>query len=99
MNTNNQTGKITRAKIIKLIERVNQSKRRIGKGLLPLSYEDDGWRVVLPKSLEFYDFLPAGRKLLSLSIYDYDMKGGYYWIPYASPPREVTTPAMRLMQL
>jgi len=97
MNNQNksETG-ITRAKIIKLIERVNQSKRRVREGLLPLSYEDDGWRIVLPKSLEFYSFLPSGRRLMELAIYDYDMAGGYYWIPYASPPRGVMTPAMRL---
>ncbi|MFP3307219.1 MAG: hypothetical protein RXN93_07785 [Thermocladium sp.] len=100
MNNQNksETG-ITRAKIIKLIERVNQSKRRVREGLLPLSYEDDGWRIVLPKSLEFYSFLPSGRRLMELAIYDYDMGGEYYWIPYASPPREVTTPSMRLMAL
>jgi hypothetical protein len=90
---------ITRAKIIKLIRAVNASKRRVGKGLLPLTYVDDGWRIVLPKSLEFYDFLPAGRKLMEMAIYDLDMRGEYYWIPYASPPRGVTTPAMRLMEL
>jgi hypothetical protein len=91
--------KITRAKIIKLIRAVNGSKRRVREGLLPLTYKDDGWRITLPKSLEFYDFLPAGRKLLEMAIYDYDMGGEYYWIPYASPPREVTTPSMRLMAL
>ena len=97
--TGTETGKITRTKIIKLIERVNQSKRRVREGLLPLTYKDDGWRVILPTSLEFYEFLPSGRELLSLSIYDYDMKGGYYWIPYSPPPRGVTTPAIRLMAM
>jgi len=91
--------KITRAKIIKLIRAVNGSKRRVREGLLYLSYVDDGWRIVLPKSLEFYSFLPSGRRLMELAIYDYDMGGEYYWIPYASPPREVTTPSMRLMAL
>ncbi len=92
-------GKITRAKIIKLIRAVNESRRRVRKGVLPLTYKDDGWRVILPKALEFYDFLPSGRKLLEMAIYDYDMRGEYYWVPYASPPRGVTTPAIRLMQL
>ena len=98
MNTNKQNGmgKINKAGIIKLVHRVNQSKRRVREGLLPLTYKDDGWRVILPKSLEFYSFLPAGRKLMELAIYDQDMAGGYYWIPYASPPRGVMTPAMRL---
>ncbi len=75
------------------------SKKRIKQGLLPLTYKNDGWRIVLPKSLEFYDFLPAGRKLLELSVYDNDMNGGYYWIPVSDPPKGIMTPAMRLMQL
>ena len=84
---------------MKLIERVNMSKKRVKKGLFPLTYKNDGWRIVFPKSLEFYDFLPAGRKLLELSVYDYDMNGGYYWVPLSDPPRGVMTPATRLMQL
>ncbi len=63
------------------------SKKRIKQGLLPLTYKNDGWRIVLPNSLEFYDFLPAGRKLLELSVYDNDMNGGYYWIPVSDPPK------------
>jgi hypothetical protein len=93
------TEKITRAKIIKLIRAVNGSRKRVRESLLPLTYVDEGWRIVLPKSLEFYDFLSAGRKLMEMSVYDQDMGGEYYWIPYASPPRGVTTPAMRLMEL
>ncbi len=96
MGNKNKTGKINRAGIIKLVHRVNQSKRRVREGLLRLTFTDDGWRIVFPKSLEFYDFLPAGRRLMELAIYDYDMRGEYYWVPYASPPRGVTTPAMRL---
>jgi len=98
----NQTGlegKINKTKIIGLVHKVNASKRRVREGLLPLTFTDDGWRIVLPKSLEFYDFLPAGRRLMELAIYDLDGRGEYYWIPYASPPREVTTPAMRLMAM
>jgi len=101
MNGKNKSemGKTTRAKIIKLIRKVNISKRRVGKGLLPLTYEDDGWRIILPRALDFYDFLPSGRRLMEMSVYDYDMEGEYYWIPYASPPKGVTTPSLRLMAL
>jgi len=84
---------------MKLIARVNKSKKRIRKGLLPLDFNDQGWRLIFSKSLEFYDFLPAGRKLMDMCVYDYDMKGGYYWVPLSDPPKGVTTPAMRLMQL
>ena len=100
-NTNQitETGMKTRAKIIKMIRKVNQSKRRVREGLLPLTFKDDGWRIVLPRALEFYDFLPAGRRLMELAIYDLDMRGEYYWIPYSSPPRGVTTPSMRLMAM
>jgi len=93
MKSNTPKGK---NKIMREIRRINQSKRRVKKGLLPLTFTDDGWRVILPKSLEFYDFLPSGRKLLSMSVYDLDGKGEYYWIPYSEPPKGVTTPAMRL---
>ena len=92
-NTQNRAG------IIKLVHKVNQSKKRVRKGLLPLTFTDDGWRIILPKALEFYDFLPSGRRLMELAIYDYDMRGEYYWIPYVSPPKGVTTPSMRLMAL
>ena len=85
--------------VIRLIERINRSKKRIKKGLLPLDYDNQGWRIVLPKSLEYYDFLPAGRKLMEISVYDYDMNGGYYWVFLSDPPIGVTTPAIRLMQL
>ncbi len=77
----NENKKMNRAEIIKLIRRVNESRRRVRGGLLPLNFRDDGWRIVLPKSLEFYDFLPSGRKLLEMAIYDYDMRGEYYWVP------------------
>jgi len=97
--TNKGMGKINKAGIIKLVHKVNQSKRRVREGLLPLTFSDDGWRMVLPRALEYYDFLPAGRKLLSMAVYDLDGKGEYYWIPYSSPPSGVTTPAMRLMAL
>jgi len=93
MKSNTPKGK---NKIMREIRRINKSKRRVKKGLLPLTFTDDGWRVILPKSLEFYDFLPSGRKLLSMSVYDLDGKGEYYWIPYSEPPKGVTTPAMRL---
>ncbi len=97
MNTNKQNGqKIKKTEIIKLVRKVNNSKRRVREGLLRLTFTDDGWRLIFPTSLEFYDFLPSGRKLLEMAIYDYDMEGGYYWVPYSSPPRGVMTPAMRL---
>jgi len=95
----NQTGlegKINKTKIIGLVHKVNASKRRVREGLLPLTFTDEGWRLVFPKALEFYGFLSSGRRLMELAVYDYDMAGGYYWIPYASPPRGVMTPAMRL---
>ena len=85
--------------IIKLIENVNKSKKRMQKGLYVLEYKDDGWRIVFPKSLEKYTFLPSGKKLMEMAIYDIDFQGGYYWIPYQLPPNNVTTPAIRLMNL
>jgi len=61
--------------------------------------QENGMGKILPRALEYYDFLPSGRKLLSMSVYDLDGKGEYYWIPYSEPPKGVTTPAMRLMAM
>jgi hypothetical protein len=86
--------------ILRLIKNINKSKRRMRKGVYPLEYEDQGWRIVLPKSLELYDFLPSGRKLWGMSVYDWDPRGfGYYWIPLGPAPEGVITPALRLMML
>ena len=84
--------------ILRMIRNINRSKRR-RKRLYPLEYEDQGWRIVLPKSLELYDFLPSGRKLLEMAIYDLDGSIGYYWIPLKPSPPGVITPALRLIQL
>ena len=65
----------------------------------PLEYIDDEWRIVLPKSLEQYTFIPAGEKLLEKAEYDIDGQGGYYWIQYSKPPKGVTTPSIRLKYL
>jgi len=95
----NKKSEINKEGIIKLVHKVNQSKRRVGRGLLPLTFMDEGWRLVFSRSLEFYDFLPSGRKLLEMSVFDIDMNGGYYWIPYSPIPKGVVTPAIRLMAL
>jgi len=85
--------------IIKLIEKINKSQKRIKLGLFPLEFKDDGWRLVFGKGLEKYDFISAGRKLLEMAEYDIDGKGGYYWIQISDVPGDVTTPAIRLRSL
>jgi len=85
--------------ILHLIRNINRSKRRRKRGLYPLDYNDQGWRIVLPRSLEAYDFLPSGRKLLDMAIYDLDWNVGYYWIPLKPSPPGIITPALRLMML
>jgi len=85
--------------ILRLIKNINKSKRRVKRGLYPLDYEDQGWRIVLPKSVEAYDFLASGRKLLDMAVYDLDGSVGYYWIPLGPAPEGVITPALRLMML
>ena len=85
--------------IIKLVQDVNESRRRIQRNMYPLEYIDDGWRLVFPNSLKQYRFIPSGRKLMELAIFDLDFQGGYYWIPISNPPNGVVTPALRLMRL
>ena len=85
--------------IVKLVQKVNESKKRIKLGLFPLEFKDDGWRLVFGKGLEKYDFVSAGKKLLQMAEYDQDFQGGYYWIQYDSVPNNVTTPAIRLRYL
>jgi hypothetical protein len=86
-------------KIISLVNKVNSSEKIGTEGLLPLTFTDDGWRLVFGKSLEFYYFCSAGRKLLQLAEYDYDAKGFYYWVQVSDAPSGVTTPAMRAKYL
>jgi hypothetical protein len=86
--------------ILRLIKNINKSKRRVKRGLYPLEYDDQGWRIVLPRSLELYGYLPSGKKLLEMAVYDWDPRGyGYYWIPLGPAPEGVITPALRLMML
>ena len=85
--------------IMKLIQKVNESRRRIQRNMYQLEYIDDGWRIVLPKSLEQYTFIPSGKKLMELAFFDLDFQGGYYWIPISNPPNGVITPALRMMRL
>jgi len=84
--------------ILRLVKNVNKSKLR-RKRLYPLEYTDDGWRIAFPRSLEMYSFIPSGKKLLDMAIYDLDGSIGYYWIPLGPAPQGVITPALRLMQL
>ena len=95
----NRTGRNQKAEIIRLVRNVNRSKKRVERGLLPLTFMDEGWRLVFSRSLEFYDFLPSGRKLLEMSVFDVNINGEYYWIPYSPIPKGVVTPAIRLMVL
>jgi len=67
--------------------------------LPPLTYQNDGWRLVFERYLEDYAFLPSGAKLLEMAVYDFDGQGAYYWIPLSEPPKGVITPALRLMAL
>ena len=90
---------MSKKQILKLVEKVNQSKKRVKKGLYPLEPIDDEWRLVFPKSLEQYTFIPSGKKLMELAVFDLDFQGGYYWIPISNPPKDVVTPALRLMRL
>ena len=90
---------VSKKQVEKLVEKVNSSKRLVEEGLMPLKFHDDGWRLVFGKSLEFYDFCSAGRKLLELAEYDLDGQGFYYWIQTDDSPRDVMTLAMRAKNL
>ena len=83
--------------IVKLVEKINKSKKRQKLGLFPLEYVDDGWRIILPSNLFQYAFCKEGKILLENSIYDIDFQGGYYWIAYAQKPNNIITPAIRFL--
>ncbi len=93
-----QEGGKVREKVLSLVAEVNEKVK--GKAF-PLEYEDQGWRIVLDRSLEYpeYQKYAAGRKLLSMAVFDADFAGMYYWIPISEAPAGVTTPAMRLAEL
>jgi hypothetical protein len=89
-----------KAKIIELVKRINRNPQRIEKGIPPLEYIDDGFRIIFDRYLEDFTFLEEGSALLEMVIFDMDFGGMYYWIPYTDDiPQGVTTPAMRLMSL
>jgi len=67
--------------------------------MLPLEYHDDKWRIVFPKSLKFYTIFKEGKRLYREANVDQDFEGVYYWIAYTQPPKHVTTPGLRYMDL
>jgi len=89
----------TRKRIIELVSAINRNPLRVERGIPPLEYTDQGWRIVFEKYLEDFAFLEEGRTLLDMAVCDLDFQGIYYWIPISNPPRGVTTPASRLMTL
>ena len=88
-----------KTKIIELVKRINRNPQRIEKGMPPLEFVDTGYRFVFERYLEDFAFLPEGKTLLEMAVFDQDFEGGYYWIPYTDIPQGVTTPAIRLMSL
>jgi hypothetical protein len=89
-----------RKRILRLINELNRHKL-IGQVYPPLQYNDEGWRIVLGRSLEYaeYQRYSAGRKLMKMAIFDRDFDGEYYWIPYDVAPYGYTSPALRLLTL
>lgn len=81
-----EVNKMEKKEVLRLIRNINKSKRRIQKGLYPLEFHDQGWRIILPKALENYTFLPSGRKLLRVAKYSIDFEGGYYYIQFSKRP-------------
>ena len=88
-----------KTKIIELVKRINRNPQRIERGLPPLEFVDTGYRFVFVRYLEDFAFLPEGKTLLEMAVFDQDFEGMYYWIPYTDIPKDVTTPALRLMAL
>ena len=89
----------TRKRIIELVRAINRNPLRIERGIPPLEYTDDDFRIIFDRYLEDFTFCEAGRKLFEMAIADSDFGGIYYWVPLTDPPRGVTTPALRLMAL
>jgi len=105
-NPNSATGGATgsaqsvpQKEVIELVKRINGNPQRIDRGLPPLEYDDQGWRIVFEKYLEDFALFKEGRTLIDMAICDLDFQGIYYWIPITNPPKGVTTPASRLMTL
>ena len=88
-----------KTKIIELVKRINRNPQRIERGLPPLEFVDTGYRLVFERYLEDFAFLQEGKTLLEMAVFDQDFEGMYYWIPYTDIPKDVTTPALRLMAL
>ena len=88
-----------KTKIIELVKRINRNPQRIERGIPPLEFVDTGYRFVFERYLEDFAFLQEGKTLLEMAVFDQDFEGMYYWIPYTDIPKDVTTPALRLMAL
>ena len=88
-----------REEIIELVNKINNNPKRLKRGLYPLEYKDDGFRIVFSVYLKRFAFLPEGKLLLEEAILDQDFKGLYYWIPYGEIPKGFTTPAIKLSTL
>jgi len=90
---------MNKKQIVKLVEKINKSKKRQKLGIFPLEFVDDGWRIILPSNLFQYTFCKEGKILLENAVYDYDFYGDYYWIAYSTKPDNITTPAIRFSNL
>jgi len=89
-----------KTKIIELVKRINRNPQRIERGIPPLEFVDTGYRFVFERYLEDFAFLPEGKTLLEMAVFDQDFQGAYYWIPYSDNlPRGFTTPGLRLRSL
>jgi len=85
--------------VIELVRKVNRNPLRVERGIPPLEFVDTGYRFVFERYLEDFAFLPEGKTLLEMAVFDQDFEGAYYWIPYDNLPRGFTTPGLRLMTL
>ena len=90
---------VPQREVMELVKRINRNPQRIERGLPPLEYDDQGWRIVFEKYLEDFTFCHEGKKLMAMAVVDTDFQGIYYWIPITAPPKGVTTPALRFMAL
>ena len=64
-----------REEIIELVNKINNNPKRLKRGLYPLEYTDDGFRIVFSVYLEQFTFLPEGKALWKEAIIDQDFKG------------------------
>ena len=101
---------MNKKQILKLLDKIDKETEKYRTYSIKDFMNDDKFRICVDarffKELEYNVEHSRKRKpfksvekFMEEAVYDYDMQGFYYWIPYDHPPHGFTSPAWRMMNL